>query len=308
MSKEYLRFPSGRTVKKIKQDAKKVKVDFANNTEALNYLAKKNGVDLPWDKAIRYIETANIGQDRGGLDRLVLSREAKRNNVNIIQISHTYDEKTAHFYLVTKMTKHEVESIVATLFYLCEDSDFLPAYSFGSVSLSSVFVSNILKSIFNEKIIKLFDFDYENQSQSNEDLEVEVVNCFFIEDGFRPSDYDISRYTAFMMDNQTRIVSIYREYYGVPDDINESNWQLLNVNENVDESHGLPLVLSGLTIQLARLNKHHLEKSAVNKLAKEYDEPGLYPYCEYVTKKNNTYRHTLPVYKIIHADVRLEIK
>jgi len=55
MSKDQLRFPSGRSVRKIKQDVKKVKPNFSNNTEALNALAKQHGIDMPWDKAIEYM-------------------------------------------------------------------------------------------------------------------------------------------------------------------------------------------------------------------------------------------------------------
>ena len=56
MSIEKLRFPSGKSVKKIKQEVKKIKHKYKNNTEALCFLAKQNGVDLPWDKAISYLK------------------------------------------------------------------------------------------------------------------------------------------------------------------------------------------------------------------------------------------------------------
>ncbi|MBO1897621.1 hypothetical protein HNW13_017940 [Shewanella sp. BF02_Schw] len=55
MSKDLLRFPSGRTVHKVKQEAKKIKSAYLTNTDALNALAVQHGLDMPWDKAITYL-------------------------------------------------------------------------------------------------------------------------------------------------------------------------------------------------------------------------------------------------------------
>lgn len=62
MSFDSLRFPSGRTVKRCKQDAKSiVKNSKRSNSpikynEALNQVVQKNGLSLPWDKAIKKLE------------------------------------------------------------------------------------------------------------------------------------------------------------------------------------------------------------------------------------------------------------
>lgn len=62
MSFDSLKFPSGRTVKRCKQDAKAiVKNSKSSNSpikynEALNQVVQKNGLSLPWDKAIKKLE------------------------------------------------------------------------------------------------------------------------------------------------------------------------------------------------------------------------------------------------------------
>lgn len=56
-----MKFPSGRTVKRCKDDAKAMrKASKATNTyisynQALNIIAQQNGINLPWDKAISKI-------------------------------------------------------------------------------------------------------------------------------------------------------------------------------------------------------------------------------------------------------------
>lgn len=56
MSVEKLRFPSGRTVKQLKQYAKRSKAHFQHHTDALQAQAKANGLDLPWDEAITLLK------------------------------------------------------------------------------------------------------------------------------------------------------------------------------------------------------------------------------------------------------------
>lgn len=62
MSFDSLRFPSSRTVKRCKQDAKAIVKNSKSSdspikyNEALNQVAQKNGLSLPWDKAIKKLE------------------------------------------------------------------------------------------------------------------------------------------------------------------------------------------------------------------------------------------------------------
>lgn len=57
-----MNFPSGRSVDRCKQDAKKlVKISKEKGNkiklaEALNVIAKENGIDLPWSKAIEKLK------------------------------------------------------------------------------------------------------------------------------------------------------------------------------------------------------------------------------------------------------------
>ncbi len=57
MSESNLVFPSGRNVKRVKQDAKRLKKQRGILlNEALNLLATENGIDKPWDKAIEQLK------------------------------------------------------------------------------------------------------------------------------------------------------------------------------------------------------------------------------------------------------------
>jgi hypothetical protein len=62
MSFDSLKFPSGRTVKRCKQDAKEIVKNSKSSdspikyNEALNQVVQKNGLSLQWDKAIKKLE------------------------------------------------------------------------------------------------------------------------------------------------------------------------------------------------------------------------------------------------------------
>jgi hypothetical protein len=62
MNFDSLKFPSGRTVKRCKQDAKAIAKNSKNSAlpvkhnEALNQVARENGMHLPWNKAIKKLE------------------------------------------------------------------------------------------------------------------------------------------------------------------------------------------------------------------------------------------------------------
>lgn len=58
---DHLQFPSGRTVSRCKDDAKKLRKSSKNTDNYLSYnkaldlVARNNGIDLPWDKALSYL-------------------------------------------------------------------------------------------------------------------------------------------------------------------------------------------------------------------------------------------------------------
>lgn len=58
---DHLKFPSGRTVKRCKDDAKKLRKNskhtdnYLSYNKALDVIAKDNGIDLPWDKAVSHL-------------------------------------------------------------------------------------------------------------------------------------------------------------------------------------------------------------------------------------------------------------
>lgn len=59
---DHLKFPSGRTVIRCKDDAKKLRKisknsdNYLSYNKALNIIAKNNGIELPWDKAVLQLE------------------------------------------------------------------------------------------------------------------------------------------------------------------------------------------------------------------------------------------------------------
>ncbi|WP_063664843.1 hypothetical protein [Aliivibrio fischeri] len=54
---DHLKFPSGTTVSQAKKDAKKYKRQHScTQTQALNIIANKNGIDLHWDKAVKRLK------------------------------------------------------------------------------------------------------------------------------------------------------------------------------------------------------------------------------------------------------------
>ena len=86
MSQANLIFPSGRTVRKIKKDAKEFKgIEKCSTTEALNQLAVINGVEMPWDKAISELEKySDVWYVHSlfciGLDTLISVRHKQHND------------------------------------------------------------------------------------------------------------------------------------------------------------------------------------------------------------------------------------
>lgn len=61
---DHLTFPSGRTIKRCKEDAKEQRKaskntdNYISYNNALNIIAKENGLDMLWDKAINHIFTS----------------------------------------------------------------------------------------------------------------------------------------------------------------------------------------------------------------------------------------------------------
>lgn len=60
-----LKFPSNRTVKRCKEDAKAIRKgskgtsNYISYNQALNIVAAQNGINLPWDRAIQVLMTRN---------------------------------------------------------------------------------------------------------------------------------------------------------------------------------------------------------------------------------------------------------
>ena len=58
---DHLQFPSGRTIKRCKEDAKQLRKASKNSDNyislniALNIVAKNNGIDMQWDKAVSHL-------------------------------------------------------------------------------------------------------------------------------------------------------------------------------------------------------------------------------------------------------------
>lgn len=68
-STDTLKFPSGRTVKRCKEDAKAMRKaskgtsNYISYNQALNIVATENGMRLPWDKALQTLITLNKPKD-----------------------------------------------------------------------------------------------------------------------------------------------------------------------------------------------------------------------------------------------------
>lgn len=71
---DHLKFPSGRTVSRCKDDAKKLRKASKNSDNYLSYnkaldvIAKNNGIELPWDKALsQLIKIQESAKDESSL-------------------------------------------------------------------------------------------------------------------------------------------------------------------------------------------------------------------------------------------------
>ncbi|MBD0788233.1 hypothetical protein HUO09_17900 [Vibrio sp. Y2-5] len=65
MNTSHLRFPSGRSVSRVKQDATALKKQRnISKTEALNECAVINGISLPWDKAVELLKAHELAQSQ----------------------------------------------------------------------------------------------------------------------------------------------------------------------------------------------------------------------------------------------------
>lgn len=54
---EHLQFPSGTKISQARKDAKKYKRKYnCTQNQALNFIATQNGIDLPWDKAVKVLK------------------------------------------------------------------------------------------------------------------------------------------------------------------------------------------------------------------------------------------------------------
>lgn len=441
MSKDQLRFPSGRTVRKVKQDAKKIKQNYSSNTEALNALAIEHGVNMPWDKALSYLEDfwnswfsvhifqeeahwqidvrhkrfqqkdeaenfassfygslkwvggdnplvlindktgeklvlnnadvrlwrtkaeamnkicisqddrervyapilkwpelfenenptfgslasgVEYGDDNGSpkssieqdnpqgaseLDKIGIKVRAEQAKGKIIQIKHPYERAKSNYYLITKFSVAEIESIIATLFDLTEFNGFLPSYYSGGIALWAKFISKVLEQCFEQVVITSDNFDY--TSSEDDDIDVSVVNIFHIEDGFNPSQYDLSTFSQFIKEKHNTILSAFRQSEGMPVTFNEQKWKLVNINPIAIERKQLPLSVNDLKVNEAWRKRYELEEvilhaiGADEGLSRHDDRFGIYDLY-YEKNEHDEISHDYPVYRVQHDEFEFD--
>ncbi|GIC77673.1 hypothetical protein [Moritella sp. F3] len=441
MSTDNLRFPSGRTVRKIKQDAKKSKNQFNNYTESLNAAAKTNGLDMPWDKAVPYLaeywdkwfavdiyqedapwqidvrhaqfttkeeaETygktfsgslkwiggdqplihindrtgdttylnnsdvrlwrvkkecedkisismhdmerlhapfrqwcelfgndkprfesiaygAEYGDDDGtdkgtgqssvptadveafiGLERIGIKFRAEQSEANIYQIVHSYDTESTFYYLLTKAEKHEIESLIAALHLLVEEDEHFPSYYSGGNALTGSFVASVIKECFEQTIITAEHFNFNALSNDAQEIDVEVINIFHIEDGFDKSQYDVAPYTkAYSTIYLNRIIPLFRLSMGLPEDLEEHKWKLVNINPNAINRNEIPLEVTDVKVKQAWMKRFDLEELIFHSfgtdlgLSRDDDFSEIHGFYQSYEED----AHTYPIYRVQHED------
>jgi hypothetical protein len=439
MSKEQLRFPSGRTVRKVKQEAKKIKSNYPNNTEALNALAIQHGVNLPWDKALSYLEefwdswfaihifqeeanwqidvrckrfkleedtnayaksstdklkwaggnnplvmidhktnesivlnnadvrlwrtkpesmnkisvsmddmervyapitewpklfgneyptfgslawAVEYGDDDGkpkniektsnlqglsDIERIGIKIRAEQAGGNIIQILHSYDVLETNYYLITKNTVKEIESIIATLHELAENNNFLPSYYSGGIVFTAHFIANVLKECFDQITITSDNFNYVKSEDT--DIDVNVINIFRIEDGFDSTHYNMNPYRQHITDNRETILSAFRCSQGLPPTFDENKWELVNTNPSAIAREKIPLTMDNLKVNEAWCKRHDLEElifhsiGADEGLSRDDDFSDIYGLYKRIEQDDTC--HNYPVYRVRHEDFNL---
>lgn len=438
MSKDNLRFPSGKTVKKLKQQAKKIKKNFPSHTDALNHLASANGLSMPWDKALTHLEEywsgwfavdiyqedynwqidvrhrrfeskkdaeafgktfagslkwvggpkplvhindrtqevtplnnsdirvwklksesegkisvsmhdmervhcsidqfpevfgnasptfcslaygAEYGDGDGlpkedssvpseddliamaNIEMMGIKIRAEQSGCNIFQIGNTYAGDNINYYLLTKSERHEIESIIATIFELTEDYNYLPSYYSGGISMSGQFIATALKDIFNQVIITSENFNFAKGSNVATSIDVSVINIFDIEDAFDSKDYDLQTFRDFLLKNKEKIQALYRLSIGLPENIDESKWKIVNINPNAIDRIDIPTEVENLQINKAWCLRHELEERIFHALGKDMelsrDDDFSVIYDIY---KSDESGHDYPIYKIKHEE------
>lgn len=83
---DFLRFPSGTTVRRIKKDARKLsKSSSLSHSEALDCLAREHGINAPWSVALSRLR---LNRDTGGLVRPVPISKSDNDVFHRVQIGH----------------------------------------------------------------------------------------------------------------------------------------------------------------------------------------------------------------------------
>jgi hypothetical protein len=453
MSKEQLRFPSGRTVERVKQEAKKYKSTYSSNTEALNAMAAKHGIDLPWDKAISHLkvywdawfsvhiyqaegdysvdvrckgfkldcdavsysksfkghlvwlggdsplaivdpvteavtllnnydvrlwkiktssqgsitisegdlervytpimdwpklfnksipsfaplawrveygdddgthidknavsETEERTRDMRTLDKMGIKIRGEQAGGDIVQIINSQDVLETNYYLITKCTIQDIKAIIATMYELHVSGDFLPHYHNGLEIITAHFVASVLEKCFDQTVLKSERFNFSDFKDTDGDINVTVVNISDITDDFYLSEYDKKKYMGHLRKNHSFILPAYRASLGLPLDINEDHWMIVNVNQKAIVRDGLPLIVKGLNIHDAWTTRHTLEHAAIDVIPIEEGLPREFRIIEgsdlcfndfskwcaiYDASSTCGWKHNYPVYRVKHRD------
>lgn len=453
-----LRFPSGRTVKQLKQDAKRTKSEFESYTAALNFQAQANGLDLPWDRAVSFLErywsqwfavaifqeepqwqvdvriaafatqdeaheygykfkggikwvggdnplelydpdtgtvkvlnnadvrllclkegsrnklfisesdmrrvhapitqwpelfgnakptfgslafAAEYGDDNGNHDeissdkaeqtssqkesmfqlaKIGLKIRAEQSGARLFQIKHPYDTNGTSCYVLTHYSREDIVNMLEALFYLAEYAPeakeygvYLPSYYSGGACLTGRFASSVLSEIFKNTVIYTEGFDYAaldgdpSTQKDVSDLDVDVLNIHRMMEEMTPGYKPPGRFISPLVEGRNVVLSLYRKSMSLPGDIDETAWQLVNINQNAKARKGLPLVVPDLKVNEAWIKRHDLEEVIFQRisedlfLSRDDDFSEVYNYyC------GEGAEHDYPIYRVRHPDFSFE--
>lgn len=279
---------------------------FGNNKPYFESLAW--GVVNPSDPTNTTADSPGSRDSLDELEKIGLKFKAEQFNHNIYQIRNCHCPRKKFFYAHTDAPIDEINNIIAALFVLQEEDGKFPPYYGGSMSVTPEFVVRAMKECFGIEIVTCEHYDYYGREiDLDDDISVEVVEIFEIENGFDASQYSYKRHCQTLIENHMgTLLKAYRYGLGLPEEIDESLWTVVNINPNAVERRELPLTVKATDVNSAWIKRFDLDTVVFETIQKDDDCDFDMAYQLYNSPEES--QHDYPIYRVAHPNFDLKAR
>lgn len=259
-----------------------------------------NGIPIPIDMPDPNKKNNGIGE----LDPIGLSQMSEQPLLRVVQLRHRYDPDSTAYYLFTTQSTKEILDIIAALFHMMEDENYLPHYLSGGITFGGRFISDVFQGVFGQRVRSSKDTLTDQESNCYLNSDVDMIDIYSMMDAFDHQDYDIERYRAVFLQHREQVLGYYRSSIGIPVSFDEHQWKLINVNPHAIARQGIPLELNGLTVHKAWSLHHQLETAILKAISLEMDvdlDEQFSTVHQWYRDKSNS-DMTYPRYRVSHHE------